>query len=251
MIRGNGRGSGELVRAPRWMDWPDFMAYMREHWRVGEHFSLVSTTESGKTTFAVRLLDVRDFVVVLGTKKRDPSLYGPLESRGYVRRDDWTPYDWRETNERRVIYAPPLKVEPNMTDKQLREAEAEQAQAFRRVLIEIYEAGAWTIYIDEMGHLADLGLERELARNYREGRSENVTMVAGTQRPRNVPLVMFMLANWQATWRISDRQDRARAAEFVGELGPMLDTYARRIGRFEALVIHKPTDWAARTKVEI
>src|ERR1700757_2509912 len=65
------RGQPESL-VPPYRPWSEAMAYLREHWHPGQHMALVARTRSGKTTAARRMLTLRDWVLVLGTKPRDP-----------------------------------------------------------------------------------------------------------------------------------------------------------------------------------
>ena len=71
------RGEPEQL-VPPYTAWSEVLAYLRRHWQVGQHMALVARTRSGKTTAARRMLTLRDWVVVLGTKERDPDLYDEI-----------------------------------------------------------------------------------------------------------------------------------------------------------------------------
>src|SRR3954471_22907642 len=67
---------------PVFVPWHDFASSFT--FKQGEHCTLVGTTGSGKTTLARELLlPQRDYVVVLGTKAEDDSLYEPLMAQGF------------------------------------------------------------------------------------------------------------------------------------------------------------------------
>lgn len=234
------------------MPWGQFYEWFDELWRAGEHIAVVGMTGSGKTTLTRQLLDMRDFVVVFGTKARDESLYEPLQRAGFVLKRKWNPWEWEQTGERYVIFAPPLDLPDDATGKQSREAEEAQAEAFRVALIQIFKAGGWTCYFDEVRYLADdLGLARELNRLWLQGRSLGVTMIAATQRPRSVPLNTFQMATWTFLWRVSDRDDRRRASEFTGMLAPVVFETAGRLPRHEFVCVNSVDDLIVRSKVTL
>jgi hypothetical protein len=234
------------------MPWPAFRPWFLENWQVGDHVAAVAMTGAGKTTLLRQLIPYRDFVVVFGTKARDDSLYKPLEAEGFVTVTKWTPWDWEDNGQRKVIFAPLLRMSHDATPKEVDEAEAEQAEAFRIALVQIFMAGGWCCYFDEIRYLTeDLKLGNEINRLYLQGRSLDITMVAATQRPRSVPLNVFAMATWFILWKISDRDDRRRAAEFAGELAPVVFETSRMLPKREFVVVNANDDEIVRSKVQL
>lgn len=235
------RGGGEVLVPPA-RPWSDVYSYLDRNWRVGEHMTLVGMTGSGKTTFAREALMIRDWVVVLGTKIRDPDLYNAFRRQGYVVKHSWSPFD---TDDPRVIFAPPL---PSPT----KEGRQAQANAFRKVLVQLFqlERGNWTVYADEIRYLThDLGLATEIDTLYLQGRALGVTIVAATQRPRAVPRNVFAMATWLGLWRIPNAEDRISASELAGGASAMAREATAMLPQHEMLLINTVTDSAMRTKV--
>jgi hypothetical protein len=202
--------------------------------------ALVARNGFGKTTFAREILDIRDWVVVIGTKPKDPDLYEAFERKGYVIKRSWSPDD---TSNNRVIFAPPLP-DPTKQGKEV------QTEAIRKVLVQLYLQGRWCVYFDELLYLSrDLKLTNEINLLYEQGRALGLTLVAGTQRPRSVPLNMFEQSEWFGLWRISDEADRARAAEMLGDQKRMAMEAARVMPKYELLLANTATDESFRTKV--
>jgi len=50
------------------------------------------------------------------------------------------------------------------------------------------------------------------------GRTRDITLLVGTQRPRRVPLITFSEATWVFCFGLSDQRDRYRVAEFTHPL---------------------------------
>lgn len=236
---------------PDYMPWPEFHPWFLERWKAGDHVAAVAMTGAGKTTLMRNLINTgRDWVVVFGTKARDDSLYKPLIRDGFTLVQKWTPWDWEENGQRKVIFAPILNLPHDASPDEVTAAEAEQAEAFRVALVQIFMAGGWCCYFDEIRYLSDdLGLARELNRLYLQGRSLDITMVAATQRPRSVPLNVFAMATWFIVWKIADREDRRRAAEFAGELAPVVFETSRRIPRYEFVCANAVDEIAVRSRV--
>lgn len=216
------------------------MRYLRVNWSTGQHMALVARTRSGKTTAARQILTLRDWVVVFGTKERDPDLYDALEAQGYVIKESWSPSD---LSNNRVILKPPLG-EGEDSDF------ARQRDTFRRALIGLFRTGGWTLYLDEARYIAvDLNLRTELDRLWLQGGALGVTIVAATQRPRAVPLNMFEQSAYFCLWRISDREDRVRASEMLGPLQGVAFETTAMLPRYEFLLVDLNEDRAFRTKV--
>jgi hypothetical protein len=233
------------------MEWQQFRPWFDGLWEAGDHVALVGMTKSGKTTLARQLLRMRDFVVVFGTKSRDDALYAPLEAQGFVRKSKWDPWEWEQSGERYVIFAPPLNLS-GRGQGGVKQAMTEQAEAFRAALLEVYEAGGWCCYFDELRYLSDdLGLARELNLLWLQGRSLGVTMMAATQRPRSVPLNMFEQATWTFLWRVSDREDRRTASEKTGVLAPVVFETAARLPRNEFVCVNSVDDLIVRSRVRL
>lgn len=244
------RGSDKDIPLPKYLHWNQFLKWFSERWKVGEHIAAVGETESGKTTFFRNILMLRKFVVVMGTKSKDEDLYPAFEALGYEIKEEWNPYEWEKTHERYVIFAPPLDIADDATDRDLALAEADQASAFRTAMIQLNKSGSWCVDFDEVATIAiDMGLKRALNLMYREGRSKKLTIVAATQRPREVPLNIFQQSKFIILWQIADRDDRYRAAQYTGPLMPVVDYTAARLTRHEFVCIHKPTQQIVRSKV--
>lgn len=224
------------------MDWPRFRRFFDRHWQVGQHVAIVAQTSSGKTTLARAILPIRDYVVVFATKVRDDSLYEPLKRQGFVVREKWNPTD---IDEPKVIFKPPL-------DAPTREAKLTQRHAFEEALIGLFATGGWTVFLDEVRYLTEeLKLVTELNTLWLQGRSLDVTIVAGTQRPVSVPINMFEQARHLFAFRITGREDRVRAAEYMGPLAPVAFEVMDDLPRFETLYIDAIEDVAYRTKVDL
>lgn len=220
--------------------WDTFQHQLAANWEQGQHVSAIGKNGSGKTTMLVQICDSRRYVVVLLTKRTDP-LFPLLQARGYTSVEgakDWLDKDW----------AP--KVSCHIPPKALTRAETtKQADAIRRVLHRVWDNGNWTLYIDEIAELSDLlRMDTELRTMWKEARSSNVSLVAGTQRPARVPIEMYDQPRFLFFWKNNNREGLKRIAdmnaidpESVRQIIPQLDDY-------EVLVVDSNTDTMVRTR---
>jgi hypothetical protein len=227
------------VPVPPYVRWDRFRAALRL--RQGEHITIVGVTGSGKTILARELLGFRSYVVVMGTKRRDPELYAPFEERGYEVTDKFDPEP--SEDESRIIFRPRM----GTPDEKGR---ARQRDAFQGMLFEAYEAGGWTIYADELVRITStLKLATTMEEFWTGGRTEKLTVVGATQFPVYVPLAAFDQATHLFLFNNSDRNRVNRMAEFTGRNIVMARHLIPRLPEHEFLYVNTRTGYAARSKV--
>jgi len=239
------RGLGLQVLPP-YAEWKQFDRWFGATWNRdlnygAEHVVLVGQAGSGKTTLAVKLLRFQPYVVVLGTKMRDPSLYAPLQAQGFEIMDKFDPT--AAGKHPRVIFRPPLS-EPTAG------ALWKQSQAFEKALIGVFSTGGWAIYMDEVRYLTEqLKLGDILNTLWLQGRSLWVTMIAATQRPVSIPINAFEQATHSFLFRTTGRNDRIRASEYQGISQPVVYETLARLPHHEVLYIDSIHDYLVRTQV--
>lgn len=222
------------------MPWDEFLSTFA--FEQGEHITMVGATGSGKTTLAQRMIDYRAFVCVLATKNKDPSLYPVLLRKGYAITAD-PDLDWQRTP--RAIFRPKLEA-PTAA------AKLEQQEAFRELLINVFNEGGWCLYGDEIRYLTqNLGLAPELETLWMQGRSLGVSMVVSTQRPVSIPVIAFESATHLFLFRATDRANIQRAAEFASADADAIRYTLPRLPRYEVLHIDTRTGQMVRTKVNL
>lgn len=222
---------------PKSVSWRDFLAFYFD-WVQGEHVTLIGPTGQGKTTLAMEILPLRDYVLAIATKQRDPVLY-QLERRGYQ-----TVRDWETTSEvhpKIVLTAPLEKGSDSIPD---------QRKAVHNALVRVYVQGGWCVYLDEARYITEfLGLSKDTELLWQQGRSAGVSVVAGAQRPAWVPRDAFAMATHLFFWRTSD----ARDLETIGGLGafdPKTIAYeVARLPKFTVLYLNTRTSEKVITRV--
>jgi hypothetical protein len=213
-------------------------------WEQGEHITLVGPTGSGKTTLETAILPRRDFVVFLSTKRID-STQAKLAGMGYKTihnvaelHPDVTP---------KAILRPPWPEDVNA--KTLKKMHAE---IFGEALMRVFRMGYWTVVMDEARYLTqDLGLADEAQLLWLQGRSLKISVVAGTQRPRWIPLEAYDQATHLFFWKDRDRQNVDRVSEMAGLSRREVQEIVPRLERHEMLYASRVTDELVITKVEV
>jgi hypothetical protein len=207
-----------------------------------QHVTLVGPNGQGKTHLALRLLDerraMRDaHVVILATKPRDST----LARLGWPVLRRWPP----SYGQSAVIFWPKAPRRSSAA-----ETLAAQRRAFRPVLAELFEDGNRTVYIDEAAYFAqDLGLTDELRRLWQMGRSQNMIVVAGTQRPTGVPRPMFSEPSWFFAFRTADDDELRRVSEIGGVDTRTLREVMRTLRPHEFVCCETRTGVMVRSKV--
>lgn len=222
-----------LAQVP-FVRWDQFRRQAR--FKQGEHITIIGTTGSGKTVLARELLKPRDFVAVLGTKNNDDELYKPFEDLGYemvgVGDFDAQP----ERDESRVIFRP--RITSSGT-----KGRTKQREAFEEMLDEVWQAGGWTLYADEIWTLA---VHLHLAVNFEQfwtaGRSDNLTVVASTQEPVYIPRLAFTAATHLFLFQNNDEQRIKRISEMSAGNGRLVRELLPELPPHEFLYIrtHPP-----------
>lgn len=163
---------------------------------------MVGPTGAGKTTLAQAILPRRDYAVVLASKPKDPVV------ASLRRLDSWqVTRTWPAYGQRLVLW-PRIERTEDLP---------RQREVFQACLTDAYRSGGWTIYADELQYICDylrLGNLMELL--WLQGRSLGLSVVAGAQRPRHVPLAAYSMATHLFLWRTRDAADLRRLSEIGG-----------------------------------
>lgn len=162
-------------------------------WKQGEHVSLSGDTGSGKTTLANVLLYGREYTLSLRSKADR----APLPGR-YIRTA--AAFE-RDTKTKRFLLDP---------------LPERKAAEFYPALRQAWRQGSWCVYVDELWHVERMhkALQTQIEMMLTQGRSADITMFTGMQRP--VDVSRFAMS--QATHNIAFKAD-GRDVKTLGEIG--------------------------------
>ena len=195
-----------------------------------EHVAIVGPTGSGKSMLQCEILKVRaqmrdSHAVVIATKPADKT----MKAMGWPIVNSWPP-PWGKHE--RVIFWP----------KAGKPAEGVGTQriAIARMLNDLWKQGANVIVaFDEIAYIEqELRLKVITDRYWREARSVGITLVAGTQRPRNVSRYMWSEPSWTFAFAPQDEDEGRRTAEIIGGRTRMYDSLMN-LRRYEFIVTNR------------
>lgn len=198
--------------------WQEFMS-KRFRWTQGEHVSMIGPTGAGKTTLALQILPMRRLMCICANKPRDDTMGRILKDKSmmWVRQERFDPKPGIE----RIVLWPKASALDTMVTA--------QRDAFRDALHRIWRVGYWGIFFDEVRYICEtLGLRKEVELYWQQARALKISVIAGTQRPAWVPVMMFDQATHLFFWRDNDHYNLKR----IGGLGALdsklvMDTVAR------------------------
>lgn len=228
------------------LPWEQFAAMFFEEHEPGEHCSIVGPTGSGKSVlgvFLARILGLRKTtdekggyrrparVTVFATKPRDRT----ISALGWpvIRSSrDWPPGHGKEH-----VIVWPRTPDPG-------QAKIRARATIEPILRAIYQEGRQTIYVDEVATFTGrppegMGLRGLMAEFWQTGRSLELTVIAGTQRPVEVPRSMWSEPAWLFVFRLHDFDDLRRVGEIAGDRDE-LRAAVEHLGGHEFICVHRP-----------
>jgi hypothetical protein len=179
----------------------------RFEWEQGEHVSFIGPTGSGKTTLSLGLMHRRKYCCVIGTKPADEVLSKFAKDNDYRIIPEFPSHRITDGTWDRLLLWPRLKAFKDI---------GRQRMAIGHGLQTMFIQKNWAINVDEVSYLVeDLKLEKELRLIWRQGRSIGISLLAGTQRPAHVPLLIYDQATHLFFWRDNDEANLRR----IGGIG--------------------------------
>lgn len=164
--------------------WSDFLRRFTARWEPGQHVFIYGENGSGKTDLAFRLINERSYGVAFITKPRDP-IFNSALTRGYKRVHSWPP---RVVSQHSRAHHFLLSAKPSKT---MKEEITAQRELFPDAFDNIYRDGGWNVLIDETIHLSGpLGMGDKLESFAYLARSNDLTGIYCSQRPKNIPVII-------------------------------------------------------------
>jgi hypothetical protein len=150
---------------------------------VGEHIAAVGDTGTGKTFLVSKLVALRHYVIVFRTKPDDIKFPGFRKAQRASAMDSM--YDTR------ILLAP--KHEHQMREGYL-------------MLERVWKEGGWTVVIDELWYIEKmLKLGPYVERLLTQGRSKNVSVIVGMQRPAQISRFAISQCTHLFSFRVEGR----------------------------------------------
>lgn len=197
----------------------------------GEHMCIVGPTGSGKSMFQNHIIKRRadsrgSYVYILATKPADKE----MKKLGWPIVNTWPP-PWDKRKQ--VIFWPKIT---GMLDG----SQEKQKYDIVQFLDQIWQEDANCILVfDEIAYLEDeLRLGRIINRYWREARTQHISIVAGTQRPRNVSRNMWSQTTFAVGFKPDDEDDAIRTAEILGSRKEFKDQLMA-LKRHEFIIVEK------------
>lgn len=152
-------------------------------WRIGEHIAAVGDTGTGKTFLVSKLVELRNYVVILRTKPDDIKFAGFKRARVASALDD--------LYETRILLTPKHSYQ--------------QREAYE-MLERVWEQGGWTVVIDELWYVEKLlKLGPLVERLLTQGRSKNISVIVGMQRPAQISRFAISQCTHLFSFRVEGR----------------------------------------------
>lgn len=223
------RAAGSEVQGMRW---EEFLAWFRIAWRPSQHLALIGKTGCGKSTFACGVLDSRKYLLALDPKGGDETL-GTLR---LPRLTKWPPSERTldaiaEGRPARFIVGPIVR---QVSDR------PKLRTVLKDTLTGVFEAGGFTVYVDEFQLFADrrmMNLAAEVETLLIAARSKGISVVTSYQAPAWVPTAASRQATWVVVWPTRDMDVVKKLAAIVGRDWRMLWEAMQALPDFHVLIV--------------
>jgi len=238
----------EIDGVAPWVEWPRFAVAFQTAWAENQkgkaqHVTLVGPNGQGKSMLALEIIRERarlrgSHCVVIATKPRDRTLSSLGRKPGWSIVRKWPPSYGQE----RVIFWPPFGDVRTVTGR--------HQEIMNETLADIFHEGNRVVYFDEAYYMAqDLDCEPIMRKMWQMGRSQNLVVVAGTQRPVAVPRPMFSECSWFFAFRTTDEDELRRVSEIGGADTRTLREIMRTLRPHEFVACQTRTGRMVRSKM--
>ncbi len=207
-----GPSAGAEARIPR-DSWKAVAPECIEAGNQGEHMIALGKTGRGKTTLINDCLErrhkQRDASCCSFVAKPQDRTSSDMLGLGWFRIKEWPP-TYAQRKARKVMLWPAY-TKASTYAKDVK-------GTFMHAIDEIMEEKRWTLYMDEAPYFVQsMGLRSSMDELFNQARSNEITLIAGAQRPVWVSRSMVSQHCWVACFRIGDMEDAKRAGEVMGD----------------------------------
>lgn len=184
---------------------------------LGEHVFIAGATGTGKTVLAMLLLYPIKRLIVIDSK------------------DSLVDWDLEEATNDTL-----KRVSDGISPVRVRVVLDSEAYEYIR---QAYEAGNITIFVDEINALTPTAnqarLDQSLINVLQRGRSRNISVWSGSQRPTNIPKIFMSEARHFFIFRLNLEGDRKTVSEFTNE-----ETLRKPVDRYGFYYYTVIGDWS-------
>jgi hypothetical protein len=212
------------------VEWDTFAKWFGSTWRAGEHMACIAPTGGGKSTFVVRLLALRQYVLAIDPKGEDST----LTASGFQRIRSWPPpeqirKDIADGKPARLIVGGGIRTPEDW---------AHLERTVGACLDGAFVEGGWTVFMDELQIGAQMmGHSRAIQRNLVGARDKGVSMVTAYQAPSWVPTAASRQAKWLAIWPTRDQDVIKSLAAKAGRPWREMEDLLHELPDFHVAVI--------------
>lgn len=217
--------------------WPGFEEIFLNGHNQGEHVAIVGPTGSGKTRLGLEICKMvgsrraankrPSSVTVLCYKPRDDTLREALPAKEWPVIKRWPPSYGQEHC---IVWVKSGGV-------------PRQQAVFVPLLDQMYQEGGQTVYIPEAAHFErkppdGLGMGGKMTEFWSAARSNKLSVISDTQRPRFVTRSMWTEPSWLFIFPPDDEDDLMHVAKLSGKKVAVLQT-VRNLGEHEFLCVRR------------
>lgn len=179
--------------------WAQFFPWFAGRYRQDQHVALIGPTQTGKTTIAREILEVRECVIAVAIKPEDKVAESFVEYGYRIQEQLDIPSvdgpDGRPVPHpayRRIVLWPHAERDGDGRWRSIQQLTAYQRGVILRAINYVRRSRRWAMFTDDMNTLAeDMRLGPEMKWMLRNGASARMTLVAGGQRPAWLPREVY------------------------------------------------------------